>query len=191
MLLAVPFCLWVAMQRRSLDGAAIAFLAAYAALLILLNAAGGPATADYVTAVLYLNLVVAVCPIGPRGQPRPSRCAGCRRGAQGPPRGSGRSAHGAIERDDRAGAGRRRGQDPLPCHRVARGAHAAQRRDRHGDCSARRRARPERPAQRRGDPQLRPPPARGDQPHPRLFPARPDRRAPGRHHHLRCGRTGR
>ena len=34
LLLSVPFCLWVAMQRRSLDGAALSFLASHVALVI-------------------------------------------------------------------------------------------------------------------------------------------------------------
>lgn len=61
LLLAVPFCLWIAMQRRSLDGAAISFVAAHVALLMVLDHAGSVLAPDYVTTVLYLSLLVATC----------------------------------------------------------------------------------------------------------------------------------
>jgi signal transduction histidine kinase len=61
LLLAIPFCLWVAMQRRSLDGAALSFLAAHAALVILLLDLGSAASPDYATALVYLILLVATC----------------------------------------------------------------------------------------------------------------------------------
>jgi signal transduction histidine kinase len=61
LLLSLPFCLWIAMQRRSLDGAALSFVAAHVALVILLVSTGGIGHPDYVTAVVYLNLLVAVC----------------------------------------------------------------------------------------------------------------------------------
>jgi len=61
LLLSVPFCLWVAMQRRSLDGGAISFLAAQAVLWLILQDAGAVAGGDMVSTVLYLNLLVATC----------------------------------------------------------------------------------------------------------------------------------
>jgi signal transduction histidine kinase len=61
LMLAVPFCLWVAMQRRSLDGAALSFVAAYVGMLMILNHAGSVTQLDYFTTVLYLNLLVATC----------------------------------------------------------------------------------------------------------------------------------
>jgi signal transduction histidine kinase len=61
LLLSIPFCLWVAMQRRSLDGAALSVLAAHVALAMLLRDAGGIARPEYVTATAYLVLLVAVC----------------------------------------------------------------------------------------------------------------------------------
>jgi signal transduction histidine kinase len=61
LLLSLPFCLWIAMQRRSLDGAALSFVAAHVALVILLVSTGSIGHIDYVTAVVYLNLLVAVC----------------------------------------------------------------------------------------------------------------------------------
>lgn len=59
--LAIPFCLWIAMQRRSFDGAALSFVAAHVALLLLLAELGSIAAPDYVTALVYLNLLVATC----------------------------------------------------------------------------------------------------------------------------------
>lgn len=61
LMLSVPFCLWVAMQRRSLDGAALSFLAAHAALLVLLGQVESITSGDYVATILYLNLLVATC----------------------------------------------------------------------------------------------------------------------------------
>ena len=61
LILSVPFCLWVAMRERSLDGAAIAFLAAHLALFMVLAMTGSVDHADYVTTILYLNLMVASC----------------------------------------------------------------------------------------------------------------------------------
>ena len=61
LLLSVPFCLWVAMQRRSLDGAALSFLASHVALVLLLHSVGSIDRAEYVTAIIYLNLLVATC----------------------------------------------------------------------------------------------------------------------------------
>jgi signal transduction histidine kinase len=61
LMVAVPFCLWVAMQRRSLDGGALSFAAAHAAMLMILHQAGSVARVDYVTTILYLNLLVATC----------------------------------------------------------------------------------------------------------------------------------
>ncbi len=59
--LAVPFCLWVAMQDRTLDGAAVSFLASHAALYMILRQAGSVETAHFVTTVLYLNLLIMTC----------------------------------------------------------------------------------------------------------------------------------
>ena len=61
LMLAVPFCLWIAMQRRSLDGAAISFVAAHVGLLLVLGEAGSIDRLDYVTTIVYLNLLVATC----------------------------------------------------------------------------------------------------------------------------------
>ena len=61
LLLSVPFCLWIAMQRRSLDGAALSFLASHLALVILLHRVGSIDRAEYVTTIIYLNLLVATC----------------------------------------------------------------------------------------------------------------------------------
>jgi signal transduction histidine kinase len=61
LMLAVPFCLWVAMQHRSLDGGALSFAAAHAAMLIILHRTGQVDSVDYVTTILYLNLLVATC----------------------------------------------------------------------------------------------------------------------------------
>jgi signal transduction histidine kinase len=61
LLLAIPFCLWVAMQQRSLDGAALSFVAAHAAMLMILRDSGSVTSPDYVTTVVYLNLLVATC----------------------------------------------------------------------------------------------------------------------------------
>ena len=61
LLLSVPFCLWVAMQRRSLDGAALSFVASHVGLVLLLRAVGSIDRAEYVTAIVYLNVLVATC----------------------------------------------------------------------------------------------------------------------------------
>ena len=61
LLLSVPFCLWVAMQRRSLDGAGLSFLASHLALVLLLHSVGSIAEREYVTAVIYLDLLIATC----------------------------------------------------------------------------------------------------------------------------------
>jgi len=61
LLLSVPFCLWVAMQRRSLDGAALSFLASHVGLVMLLHSVGSIDRAEYITAIVYLNLLVATC----------------------------------------------------------------------------------------------------------------------------------
>ena len=49
------------MQRRSLDGAALSFLASHIALVMLLHSVGSIDRAEYVTAILYLNLLVGTC----------------------------------------------------------------------------------------------------------------------------------
>ena len=61
LLLSLPFCLWIAMQRRSLDGAALSFVAAHIVLLMLLGHTGSVNHGEFVTAVLYLDLLVATC----------------------------------------------------------------------------------------------------------------------------------
>jgi signal transduction histidine kinase len=59
--LSVPFCLWVAMQRRSLDGAALSFVAAHLVLLFMLHACGTIDHAEFVNTIIYLDLLVATC----------------------------------------------------------------------------------------------------------------------------------
>lgn len=61
LLLAVPFCLWIAMQPRSLDGAVISFFAVTVALALILAWSGGVGTADYVTTVIFLSALIAIC----------------------------------------------------------------------------------------------------------------------------------
>ena len=61
LLLSVPFCLWVAMQRRSLDGAVLSFVASHLGLVMLLHSIGSIDRAEYITAIIYLNLLVATC----------------------------------------------------------------------------------------------------------------------------------
>jgi len=61
LMLAIPLCLWIAMQRRSLDGAAISLLAANVALAMLVAEAGSIGAAEFVTAALYLQFLVATC----------------------------------------------------------------------------------------------------------------------------------
>lgn len=60
LLLAVPFCLWTAMRRRSLDGAVISFVTVSVALAFVLSHSGGIATADYVTTVVFLSALIAI-----------------------------------------------------------------------------------------------------------------------------------
>ncbi len=59
--LALPLCLWAAMQRRSLDGGVLSFFASQVALVVLLRDAGSVVSGDFVTSVVYLNLLVAIC----------------------------------------------------------------------------------------------------------------------------------
>ena len=61
LLLSTPFCLWVAMQRRSADGSALSFVAGHAVVLLVFARTGGLADPGFVTAVLYLDLLVATC----------------------------------------------------------------------------------------------------------------------------------
>ncbi len=62
LLLAAPFCLWIAMQRRSFDGAVISLAAVNVALCILLLHFGGAVTAPgFVATVAFLNLLVLTC----------------------------------------------------------------------------------------------------------------------------------
>jgi signal transduction histidine kinase len=61
LLLSLPFCLWVAMQRRSLDGAAIALVASHVLLVVLLSEAGAITAPDFVVSMLYLVALVALC----------------------------------------------------------------------------------------------------------------------------------
>lgn len=60
LVLSIPFCLWVAMQRRSLDGAAIALVASHAVLYLVLRDAGFDVLSPvFLLSTLYLNLLVA------------------------------------------------------------------------------------------------------------------------------------
>ncbi len=61
LMLAVPFCLWIAMEPRSLDGAVLSMLAVNVALTFLVLDAGSILALEFVTAVLYLNLLVVTC----------------------------------------------------------------------------------------------------------------------------------
>ena len=61
LMLAVPFCLWIAMQKRSLDGAALSFAAAVAVLAMLRAETGSIRDPEFLRAVVYLNLLVATC----------------------------------------------------------------------------------------------------------------------------------
>lgn len=61
LLLSTPFCLWVAMQRRSSDGAALSFVAGHTVVLLVFARTGGLADPSFVSAVLYLDLLVATC----------------------------------------------------------------------------------------------------------------------------------
>jgi signal transduction histidine kinase len=61
LLLSIPFCLWISMQRRSFDGAAISFVAAHVALALLIADAGAIDHVEFVTGLLYLNALVAIC----------------------------------------------------------------------------------------------------------------------------------
>jgi len=63
LLFAVPFCLWTAMRPRSLDGAAISFLAVILALALVRAQSGGISTADYVTTVVFLTALVGISQI--------------------------------------------------------------------------------------------------------------------------------
>lgn len=60
LVLSIPFCLWVAMQRRSLDGSAIALVASHAVLYLVLRYAGFDVLSPaFLLTTLYLNLLVA------------------------------------------------------------------------------------------------------------------------------------
>lgn len=61
LMLATPFCLWIAMQGRSLDGAVLSLVASQAALAMLLDAVGGVGNADFVTTIVRLTLLVGAC----------------------------------------------------------------------------------------------------------------------------------
>jgi len=61
MMLALPFCLWVALQRRSLDGAAASFVTAHLLFMVLLSETGSITAPDFVASLLYLNTLVALC----------------------------------------------------------------------------------------------------------------------------------
>ncbi len=61
LLVAVPFCLWTAMRGRSLDGATISFVTVGIALGLIASHAGGITTADFVTTVVYLTALIAIC----------------------------------------------------------------------------------------------------------------------------------
>lgn len=59
--LSIPFCLWIAMQGRSLDGAVLSFVASQVALAMLLATLGDARSPDYVTALVYLTLLIGTC----------------------------------------------------------------------------------------------------------------------------------
>ena len=61
LLLSVPFCLWVAMQQRSLDGGVLSYLAALAALVIVRREVPSVLHPDFIATVVYLSLLVLVC----------------------------------------------------------------------------------------------------------------------------------
>lgn len=61
LLLAVPFCLWVAMQHRSLDGGALSFMAGLAALVIVRQEVVSVIDIDFVATIVYLSLLVLTC----------------------------------------------------------------------------------------------------------------------------------
>lgn len=61
LLLSVPFCLWISMQRRSLDGAALSFVAVLVVLGMVLSETGSITHPEFARTVIYLNLLVATC----------------------------------------------------------------------------------------------------------------------------------
>lgn len=61
LLLSTPFCLWVAMQRRSADGSALSFVAGHTVVLLVFARTDGLTDPSFVSAVLYLDLLVATC----------------------------------------------------------------------------------------------------------------------------------
>lgn len=60
-LLSLPIALWIAMQPRSLDGAAITFVVMHAALFLLVSVSGAVTDADFVVTILYLVVLTVAC----------------------------------------------------------------------------------------------------------------------------------
>ena len=61
LLLSTPFCLWVAMQRRSADGSALSCVAGHTVVLLVFARTDGLMDPSFVSAVLYLDLLVVTC----------------------------------------------------------------------------------------------------------------------------------
>lgn len=60
-LLSLPIALWIAMQPRSLDGAAITFVVMHAALFLLVSLSGAVTDADFMVTILYLVVLTVAC----------------------------------------------------------------------------------------------------------------------------------
>ena len=58
LVLSMPFCLWVAMQRRTLDGAAVALVASHVVLYLVLRDVGSVLHPAYLLTALYLILLI-------------------------------------------------------------------------------------------------------------------------------------
>lgn len=61
LMLAVPLCLWIAMQRRSLDGAAIGFATVIVLLTLLRAETGSILAPEFMRTLIYIALLVATC----------------------------------------------------------------------------------------------------------------------------------
>jgi signal transduction histidine kinase len=61
LMLAVPLCLWIAMQRRSLDGAVIGFASVLALLTLLRAETGSILVPEFLRTLIYLSLLAATC----------------------------------------------------------------------------------------------------------------------------------
>ncbi len=61
LIMAAPFCLWVTMQRRSLDGAVVSFVAANVSLYLLLRETGATDNEDFVTTIGLLSVLIGLC----------------------------------------------------------------------------------------------------------------------------------